>query len=187
MNVTNTKESEMTTKAPAVKKTPAEKREARNLTARNKRADAKKAKAQDTVNKQVATIVDKTAVARATPTASAEPVGTATPPQDVRDEMAATAASASQAQAANDDPTPAKKPLTKDAVREIRMGHVKAIKKYATDHYDTDGWDVIVEAMTDEEILTDIVRAAWSLNGAMKNARKFVGALEEARLEAVNA
>lgn len=43
---------------------------------------------------------------------------------------------------------------------------VKALRRYALEHYEEDGWDYVVEAYDDEELLEEI-RGATSLEEAI--------------------
>lgn len=54
---------------------------------------------------------------------------------------------------------------------------VKAVKSYALDHYDS-GWDVVVETMTDRDILDYIARAEQGIGIPMDNLTDIVNAFE---------
>lgn len=47
----------------------------------------------------------------------------------------------------------------RDILYENSHSFVEAVKQYALDHYEEDGWDYVVETMEDEDIAEDIVGA----------------------------
>lgn len=59
---------------------------------------------------------------------------------------------------------------------------VKVVRAYATNNYSKDGWDILVEAMDDQEIITSIGKAktGWS---AIVAVGKVVKALHAHRSE----
>lgn len=63
---------------------------------------------------------------------------------------------------------------------------VQEIKAYAVEHYDEDGWDFVVETMTDEDIL-EIIEDAHSLGEAIDLMLERIVVLDEYREDIVNA
>lgn len=57
---------------------------------------------------------------------------------------------------------------------------VAGVKAHALDHYDTGGWDTIIEAFDDAE-LWEVIAGAADLSAAIKRARAEVGLLDERR------
>lgn len=68
------------------------------------------------------------------------------------------------------------------------LEYLEAVKAYATEHYNDEGmaWDIVVEAMTDREI----VRQVWhcrSASGAINKMSRVVRTVGEHHDEIVNA
>jgi hypothetical protein len=51
--------------------------------------------------------------------------------------------------------------------------YVTGIREYATDHYEEDGWDVLVEAWSDEEI-RDEIKGCRNQKAAINRMRKIM-------------
>jgi hypothetical protein len=63
---------------------------------------------------------------------------------------------------------------------------VAAVKAHALEHYETDGWDFVVECWSDDEIANEIV-AAPTPRLAIKRIGDIVRILDERRREIQNA
>ena len=53
-------------------------------------------------------------------------------------------------------------PISPERLAELKVrdaGFVAAIRKYAVEHYNQDGWDILVECYEDAEILEEIIGA----------------------------
>ena len=59
---------------------------------------------------------------------------------------------------------------------------VRAVKDYAINHYDQDGWDWIVEAHTDQEI-AELIGTAQTVKRAIQNVRRICKLLHERERE----
>lgn len=59
---------------------------------------------------------------------------------------------------------------------------VAAVRRYAEDHYEVGGWDVIVEAYTDAE-LADLIGRARTADGAIRKVRVSVGIYADKRAD----
>jgi hypothetical protein len=57
---------------------------------------------------------------------------------------------------------------------------VEGVKKHATQHYEEDGWDYVVETMDDEEI-ADLVGFARNVREAIANVANTTTLLHERR------
>lgn len=59
---------------------------------------------------------------------------------------------------------------------------VKAVQDYAYAHYETGGWDYIVETFEDEE-LAEIIGKARTVEGAIRKVRPYASGLGERRAD----
>jgi len=59
---------------------------------------------------------------------------------------------------------------------------IEAVRQYAMDHYNEDGWDYVVEAMEDEDISEDIA-GATTPEEAIEMMRKIAKTLGDHRSE----
>ena len=62
------------------------------------------------------------------------------------------------------------------------MNFVEDVKKYALEHYEEDGWDVVVECFSDEEI-GEIIQRARTKKGAIEKMSKSIRPLADHRSE----
>lgn len=63
---------------------------------------------------------------------------------------------------------------------------VIAVKDHAIEHYEQGGWDIVVEAYEDEEIL-DVIKRTRSNAGAIKKMASRVGAVADYRADIIAA
>ena len=63
--------------------------------------------------------------------------------------------------------------FTSDVRQYVIAQYVLAIKAYAIAHYETDGWDYVVECYDDAQIV-DIIKTARTEKGAIKTMRAHV-------------
>ena len=68
---------------------------------------------------------------------------------------------------------------------EDQKNLVVGVRAYATDNYNEDGWDFLVECWTDEDILNES-DSANTLAKAIKNCRRAVKTLDEFRRSVQN-
>jgi hypothetical protein len=59
---------------------------------------------------------------------------------------------------------------------------VAAVRRHALDHYEKDGWDIVVECWSDDEIAAELATAR-TVTGAIKAVRKAVRPAAEHRDE----
>ena len=62
------------------------------------------------------------------------------------------------------------------------MNFVEAVKKHALDHYEEDGWDVVVECFSDEEI-SEIIQRARTKKGAIEKMYQVIKPIADHRSE----
>jgi hypothetical protein len=76
--------------------------------------------------------------------------------------------------------------LTGELAESIEIAKKKplidAVKAHAKVHYDTAGWDIVLETASDAEI-AEVIGAATSENGAIKKVAKWAKSRDEAREE----
>jgi hypothetical protein len=74
---------------------------------------------------------------------------------------------------------------TKEVVPMARMDEmIAAVKNYAIEHYNEDGWDSIVECYDDSDIKEDIGNAA-TVEEAIRNVARFCILWDERRTDAL--
>ena len=59
---------------------------------------------------------------------------------------------------------------------------VDAVKKHAIANYEKDGWDIVVESYSDNDI-AELVKTARTINGAIRMVRAWVKPLADYRAE----
>lgn len=59
---------------------------------------------------------------------------------------------------------------------------VEAVKRYAVDNYERDGFDILVETYTDDDI-SEVIGGARTVRGAVYNAKRAVSAKAAYRAE----
>lgn len=62
---------------------------------------------------------------------------------------------------------------------------VAAVKKHASENYEREGWDYVVECWADSDI-ADTIGKASTLDGAIRNVKRIIGILNERRQAVVN-
>ena len=62
------------------------------------------------------------------------------------------------------------------------MNFVEDVKKYALEHYEENGWDIVVECFSDEEI-SEIIKKARTKKGAIEKMSKSIRPLADHRSE----
>lgn len=68
----------------------------------------------------------------------------------------------------------------------VLLARVEAIKAHALANYEKDGWDIVVETMTDDDLMT-VARKSRSTSGAIKRLAEMVKPVDEVRAEIVSA
>jgi hypothetical protein len=59
---------------------------------------------------------------------------------------------------------------------------IRAVRDHAVAHYNDGGWDFLVECWSDADI-RDAIGSARTVAGAIRNAKRAVGGLDERRRE----
>ena len=72
--------------------------------------------------------------------------------------------------------------FTSDVRQYVLAQYVTAIKAHAIAHYETDGWDYVVECYSDAEI-ADVIKTARTPAGAIKMMRAHVKPRADYRAE----
>ena len=72
--------------------------------------------------------------------------------------------------------------FTNDVRQYVLAQYVLAIKAYAIAHYETDGWDYVVECYSDDEI-AGIIKNCRTEKGAIKTMRAHVKPRADYRAE----
>lgn len=67
----------------------------------------------------------------------------------------------------------------------IRSSLIPAVRQYALDHYNQDGWDYLVECWEDSDI-ADAIAGATTLEQAIAKCHRGVSLLDERRREVTN-
>ena len=69
--------------------------------------------------------------------------------------------------------------------KEFKSARVDAVKAYAVEHYNEDGWDMVVEGWSDLEIY-QVIKHQTSAQGAIRKMAKQIGARAEYRTEVLS-
>jgi hypothetical protein len=71
------------------------------------------------------------------------------------------------------------------AVSAARQAVIDGVKAHALEHYSDGGWDVVVEAWSDDQIL-DATRGSRTVNGAVKMLSAVVDVYADKQADAKN-